>query len=141
MQRFHVKGKLAPRYIGPFKVLARRGEVSYQLELSQELSEFHDVFHVSLLRKCLQVPDQSVEYKDVDYRSIDLHRDLTYRERPVRILEEAIHLTRKRKLKFYKVQWSNHSEEEATWEREDYLQKEFPDLFNSKPTNLGTRFL
>ena len=67
MQRFHVKGKLALRYVGPFKVLARGGEVSYQLELPQELSEFHDVFHVSLLRKCLQVPDQSVEYKDVDY--------------------------------------------------------------------------
>ncbi|HEY5236695.1 MAG TPA: hypothetical protein VIJ14_10995 [Rhabdochlamydiaceae bacterium] len=59
----------------------------------------------------------------------------------MRILEEDVRLSWIRKLKFYKVQWSNHPEEEATWEREDYPQKEFPDLFNSKPANLGTRFL
>jgi hypothetical protein len=53
MQRFHVKGKLAPRYIGPYKILERRGEMSYILELPPKLSEFHDVFHVSQLRKCL----------------------------------------------------------------------------------------
>ena len=56
MQRFHVKGKLAPRYIGPFKILACSGEVAYQVELPPELSEVHDVFHVSQLRKCLEVP-------------------------------------------------------------------------------------
>src|SRR5664279_6526490 len=88
MQRFHVKGKLTPRYIGPFKIIARRGEVSYQLELPPELSEFHDVFHVSLLRKCLQVPDQPQIFKDIDYRSIDLNQDLTYSERPIHILDE-----------------------------------------------------
>jgi hypothetical protein len=131
MQRFHVKGKLAPRYIGPFKILARRGEVSYQLELPSELSEFHDVFHVSQLRKCLQVPDKPEVFKNIDHRSIDLNSDLTYRERPIRILAEDIRVTRRRKIKFYKVQWSNHSEEEATWEREDYLRSEFPFLFSS----------
>ena len=77
MQRFHVKGKLAPRYIGPFKILARRGEVSYQLELPEELSAFHDVFHVSLLRKYLQVPEKDLTYQDVDFRTIDLNDDLT----------------------------------------------------------------
>jgi hypothetical protein len=83
MQRFHVKGKLAPRYIGPFKVLGRRGEVSYQLELPAELSEFHDVFHVSQLRKCLQVPDKPEVFKNIDHRSIGLNQDLTYREKPL----------------------------------------------------------
>jgi hypothetical protein len=131
MQQFHVKGKLAPRYIGPFKVLARRGEVSYQLELPAELSEFHDVFHVSQLRRCLQVPDKPEVFKNIDHRSIDLNQDLTYRERPLQILEEAMRVTRRRKIKFFKVQWSNHSEEEATWEREDYLRSEFPYLFSS----------
>jgi hypothetical protein len=131
MQRFHVKGKLAPRYIGPFKVLGRRGEVSYQLELPAELSEFHDVFHVSQLRKCLQVPDKPEVFKNIDHRSIGLNQDLTYREKPLRILEEAVRVTRRRKIKFFKVQWSNHSEEEATWEREDYLRSEFPYLFSS----------
>jgi hypothetical protein len=129
MKCFHVKGKLAPRYIGPFKVLGRKGEVSYQLELPPELLEFHDVFHVSQLRKCLQAPNKTEVFKDNDYRAIDLNHNLTYRENPIRILEEAVRVTRRRKIKFFKVQWSNHSEHEATWEREDYLRQEFPYLF------------
>jgi hypothetical protein len=129
MKRFHVKGKLAPRYIGPFKVLGRKGEVSYQLELPPELSEFHDVFHVSQLRRCLQAPSKPEVFKDIDYRAIDLNHDLTYRENPIRILDETVRVTRRRKIKFFKVQWSNHSEDEATWEREDYLRQEFPHLF------------
>ena len=114
MQRFHVKGKLAPRYIGPFKIISRRGEVSYRLELPVELSSFHDVFHVSLLRKCLQVPSEKPAYSGIDFWTIDLNQGLTYRERPLRILETSVHVTRKRAIKFFKVQWSNHSEEEAT---------------------------
>ena len=131
MQRFHVKGKLAPRYIGPFKILARRGEVSYQLELPEELSDFHDVFHVSLLRKCLQVPEKNLTYQDIDFRTIDLNQDLTYRDRPLRVLDENVRVTRKRAIKFLKIQWTNHSEEEATWEREDYIRKEFPDFLSA----------
>ena len=131
MQRFHVKGKLAPRYIGPFKILARRGEVSYQLELPEELSDFHDVFHVSLLRKCLHVPEKNLTYQDVDFRTIDLNQDLTYRDRPLRVLEENVRVTRKRAIKFLKIQWTNHSEEEATWEREEDIRKEFPDFLNA----------
>ena len=114
MQRFHVKGKLAPRYIGPFKILARRGDVSYQLELPEELSAFHDVFHVSLLRKCLQVPEKDLTYQNIDFRTIDLNDDLTYRDRPLCILEENVRVTRNRAIRFLKIQWTNHSEEEAT---------------------------
>jgi hypothetical protein len=99
MQRFHVKGKLAPCYIGPFKILERRGEMSYKLELPAELSEFHDVFHISQLRKCLQVPSKPEAFKEIDHNTIDLNQDLTYRERPIRILEEDIRLTRRRKIK------------------------------------------
>ena len=128
MQRFHVKGKLAPRYIGPFKILSRRGEVSYRLELPVELSGFHDVFHVSLLRKCLQVPSEKQAYSGIDFRTIDLNPDLTYREQPLRILDTSVRVTRKRAIKFFEIQWSNHSEEEVTWECEDYLKKEFPDF-------------
>ena len=125
MQRFHVKGKLAPRYIGPFKILARRGEVSYKLELPEELCAFHYVFHVSFLRKCLYVPEKDLTYQDVDFRTIDLNDDLTYRDRPLRVLEENVRVTRKRAIKFLKIQWTNHSEEEATWDHEDYIRKEF----------------
>jgi hypothetical protein len=105
--------------------------VSYQLEMPPELSEVHDVFHVSLLRKCLEVPEKPEIFKNIDHRSVDINKDLTYHEVPTRILEEAYRTTRTRSIKFLKVQWSNHTENEATWEREDYLQKEFPNLFSS----------
>ena len=88
-KRFHVKGKLEPRFIGPFEITARRGEVAYQLELPPELSDVHNVFHVSQLRKCLQVPNKPDLYKDVNHQAIDLQPDLTYREKPIRILDEA----------------------------------------------------
>ena len=84
---FHVKGKLAPRFIGPFEITERRGEVAYQLELPPELSDVHNVFHVSQLRKCLQVPDKPDLYKDVNHQAIDLQPDLTYCERPIYILD------------------------------------------------------
>ena len=93
-----------------------------------ELSGFHDVFHVSLLRKCLQVPLKKSAYSGIDFQTTNLNQDLTYHERPLCILETSVRVTRKRAIKFFKVQWSNHSEEEGTWEREDYLKKEFPDF-------------
>jgi hypothetical protein len=122
MQRFHVKGKLAHRYIGPYKILERRREMSYKLELPPKLSEFHDIFHVSQLCKCLQALNKPETFQEVDQDTIDLNHDLTYRERPIRILEKDVYLTRRWKINMYKVQWSNHTEDEATWEREDYLQ-------------------
>jgi hypothetical protein len=131
MQRFHVKGKLAPRYISPFKILERHREMSYKLELPSELSEFHDVFHVLQLRKCLQVSNKPETFKEIDHNSIDLNHDLTYRERPIHILEEDVCLTCRRKIKMYKVQWSNHTEDEATWERQDYLRREFPEILHA----------
>jgi hypothetical protein len=131
MQRFHVKGKLVPRYIGPFKILDRKGAMSYKIELPPKLSEFHDVFHVSQLRKCIQVPNKPETFKEIDHNSIDLNHNLTYRERPIRILEEDIRLTRRCKIKMYKLQWSNHTEDEATWEREDYLRREYPGLLHA----------
>jgi hypothetical protein len=131
MQRFQLKGKLAPRYVGPFKVLSRRGEVSYQLELPEEMSAVHNVFHISLLRKCLEVPEKTEVFKNIDHRSVDINTDLTYREVPIRILEEAFRTTRTRSIKFLKIQWSNHTEDEATWEREEDMKKEYPDLFST----------
>ncbi|KAK1677586.1 hypothetical protein QYE76_038434 [Lolium multiflorum] len=131
MQRFQLKGKLAPRYVGPFKVLSRRGEVSYQLELPEEMSAVHDMFHISLLRKCLEVPEKTEVFKNINHRSVDINQDLTYREVPIRILEEAYRTTRTRSIKFLKIQCSNHTEDEATWEREEDMKKEYPDLFST----------
>nr|AAX96624.1 retrotransposon protein, putative, Ty3-gypsy sub-class [Oryza sativa Japonica Group]ABA92970.1 retrotransposon protein, putative, Ty3-gypsy subclass [Oryza sativa Japonica Group] len=87
------------------------------------LRDVHNVFHVSQLKKCLRVPEEQVPLGN-----IELERNLTYKERPIKVLEEAGRQTRRKTIKFYKVQWSNHSEDEATWEREDLLRAEFPEL-------------
>src|SRR3954466_11254543 len=126
--RFGIKGKLAPRYIGPFRILAKRGEVAYQLELPPHLSRVHDVFHVSQLRRCFADP-----IRGVDHETLDLQDNLTYREYPVRILDQAERTTRRHNIKFLKVQWSHHSEQEATWEREDRLRLEYPAFFPTDP--------
>jgi hypothetical protein len=73
LRRFKIRGKLAPRYIGPFKILEQRGEVAYQLELPPQLSDVHDVFHVSQLRKCLQVPEEQMPLEE-----LTVDEDLTY---------------------------------------------------------------
>src|SRR3954471_22598056 len=120
-QRFSIKGKLAPRYIGPFCILAKRGQVAYQLELPPHHSRLHDVFHVSQLRHCFKDP-----IREVDHETLDLQDDLSYREYPVSILDSAERVTRRQKIKFLKVQWSHHSEKETTWERENHLRAEYP---------------
>ena len=96
LQRFKYRGKLAPRFIGPFCVTARRGTVAYQLDLPKELSNVHDVFHVSQLRKCVSNPE-----KHVSHENIDVQPDLTYRERPVKILEESERRTLQKTIKFF----------------------------------------
>jgi hypothetical protein len=83
-RRLKVKGKLAPRYVVPFKIIDRKGEVAYQLELPPHLSDVHDVFHVSQLKKCLGVPEEQLPMEE-----IELGGDLTYREGPVKILDIA----------------------------------------------------
>jgi hypothetical protein len=111
IRRFNVRGKLAPRYIGPFKVLERKGEVAYRLELPLNLSGVHDVFHVSQLKKCLRVPEEQAPIE-----GLDVQEDLTYIEHPVKILETSERVTRNKKIKMCRVQWSHHTEDEATWE-------------------------
>jgi hypothetical protein len=125
-RRFRVKGKLAPRYVRPFKIIDRKGEVDYQLELPPQLSEVHDVFHVSQLKKCLRVPE---EQQPMEY--LDLGGDLTYSERPIKILDTAERVTHCRLIKMCKVQLSHHTEDEATWEHEEELRADYSELFPS----------
>jgi hypothetical protein len=125
-RRFKVKGKLAPRYVGPFKIISHKGEVTYQLELPPQLSDVHDVFHVSQLKKCLQVPDKQLQMEE-----LDLGGDLTYSERSIKILDTVERVTHSKVIKMRKVQWSHHTEDEATWEHEEELGADYPNLFLS----------
>jgi hypothetical protein len=127
-KRFGVKGNLAPRYIGPYQIQARHGEVAYQLSLPENLSAVHNVFHVSQLRKCLRVPEEQLPAKD-----LEVQEDLTYIEKPTQILQTAHRVTRRSTIKMCKVKWGHHSEEEANWEIEDELKAKYPELFSSQP--------
>ncbi|WVZ70429.1 hypothetical protein U9M48_019100 [Paspalum notatum var. saurae] len=132
VHRFGVKGKLAPRY--------QCGPVAYRLPLPPYLAAVHDVFHVSQLKKCLQVPEEVI-----DTSQIQIEPDLTYEEKPVKILDQKQRSTRRRNINFYKVQWSNHSEEEATWEQEEFLQTKYPGFLPSSSnefcwSNIGQQF-
>nr|AAX96226.1 retrotransposon protein, putative, Ty3-gypsy sub-class [Oryza sativa Japonica Group]ABA92682.1 retrotransposon protein, putative, Ty3-gypsy subclass [Oryza sativa Japonica Group] len=132
VHRFQTKGKLAPCFVGPYKILERRGEVAYQLELPSNMIGIHDVFHLSQLKKCLRVPEEQA-----DLEHIDIQEDLTYVEKPIRILETSERRTRNKVTRFCRVQWSHHSEEEATWEREDELKAAHPHLFASSSESRG----
>jgi hypothetical protein len=121
VKRFNMKGKFAPRYVGPFKFIARRGEVAYQLELPESLSRVHDMFHVSQLKKCLRVPEEQIPLDELTVKE-----DLIYEEFSIKVLEIAERVTRSRVIKMCKVQWNRYSEAEATWEREDELRKSYP---------------
>ena len=122
--RFGKKGKLSPRYIGPFEILERIGKIAYKLALPSELASVHNVFHVSMLKK--YVPDPS---HVLSQEPIEVQTDLTYEERPVQILDREEKVLRNKTIFMVKVLWWNHNIEEATWELEDTIRKNYPNLF------------
>jgi hypothetical protein len=126
VKRFQIKGKLAPRFVGPYPIIGRIGLAAYHLQLPESMSDIHNVFHVSQLRECLRVPESHIEEG-----TIQIQKDLQYREKPVKILDSAIRKTRNLEVKLCKVQWSREGEEEATSESEDSLRREYPYLFSN----------
>jgi hypothetical protein len=123
MERFGVKGKLSPHYIGSFPILKKCEKVAYKLELPPSLAGVHDIFHVSQLKKCLKA------LVDVVLPEVaPLETYLTYPKHPIKILDQKNHVTRRKTIKFYKIQWSNHTEEEATWESEYFLRSRHLDF-------------
>jgi hypothetical protein len=124
-----MKGKLAPRFVGPYLVISRVGPAAYRLELPESMSDIHNVFHVSQLCKCLQVPENHIEVE-----TIQIQKDLQYQENPVKILDSTVRKT-------CKVQWSREGEEEAIWESEDSLRREYRYLFSSPVWISRARFL
>ncbi|XP_028055570.1 uncharacterized protein LOC114259744 [Camellia sinensis] len=115
--RFGVRGKLSPRFVGLFEVLDRIGEVAYRLALPPSLAGVHNVFHVSMLRKYIPNPSHVI-----DHALLQFKKDLTYEERPIQIVDQKEQVLRRRVIRYVKVQWSNHSEREATWELEDEMR-------------------
>ena len=115
--RFGKKGKLSPRYMGPYEIVERIGEVAYRLRLPPKLARIHDVFHVSMLRKYMSDPSHVLRDQP-----IELKEDLTYDERPIQIVDRKDQVLRKKVIPLVKVLWMNHGREEAAWEREDQMQ-------------------
>ena len=134
--RFGKKGKLAPRYIGPFKVIKVVGKAAYQLQLPAQLSEVHDVFHVSMLRKCLSDATPVVNLED-----IEVQYGVTYEEQPVRILNTKEKVLRNKIIRLVKVLWQHHGVEEATWEPELEIREKYSHLFTTGGKFRGRNFL
>ena len=128
IQRGRTHGKISPRYIGPFEILEKVGNLAYRLALPPNLSGIHNVFHVSVLRKYIQNPDTVVELKP-----IELEENLTYEKQLVKILDRKVQALRNKEIKYVKVLWDPRTEE-VTWELEDDIQKRYPYLFGQSGT-------
>jgi hypothetical protein len=126
VQRFGIKGKLAPRYVGPFEITEACGPVAYRLRLPSQLAAIRDVFHISQLKKCIKVPTEILEQQ-----AIEIEPDLSYVEQPNQILDTKERVTRRKRLKMYKILWDHHTIDEATWETKDYLQRNFPEFLKN----------
>jgi hypothetical protein len=127
VRRFGIKGKLALRYISLYPIIDKYGLTSYQVELPSKLSGVHNVFHVSQLKGCLR-PPTDVIVKD----TIPLEPDLSYKTYPIKILDQQDRVTCNKTTQFYKVQWNDHSKDEATWEHEDFLRSNYPEFLPSR---------
>nr|GEX99670.1 putative nucleotidyltransferase, ribonuclease H [Tanacetum cinerariifolium] len=120
-QTLGIKGKLSPRFIRPFEILDRVGEVSYHLVLHLQLSHVHNVFHVSLLRGYKYHPLHVISYPLNQIRA-----DLSYVKEPEAILDRQDRVMRKNTIPFFKILWRNHSEREATWETKESIRTSYP---------------
>ena len=124
VMKFGKNGKLSPRFIGPYDVIEKVGPMAYRLTLPLELEKIHNVFHVSMLRRYRSDPLHVVSSETIELRS-----DLTYEEEPVEILARKVKELWNKKILLVKVLWRNHKTEEATWESEETVRQQYPQLF------------
>ncbi|GJS93207.1 putative reverse transcriptase domain-containing protein [Tanacetum coccineum] len=118
------KGKLAPRYVGPFEILERIGPVAYRLRLPEELSSVHDTFHVSNLKKCLADANLHVPLDE-----IKIDKTLRFVEEPIEIMDREVKSLKRSKIPIVKVCWNSKCGPEFTWECEDHMKAKYPRLF------------
>nr|GFA25853.1 putative reverse transcriptase domain-containing protein [Tanacetum cinerariifolium] len=122
--RFGKRGKLKPRFVGPFKVLGVIGKVAYKLDLPKELSRVHNTFHVSNLKKShadepLAVPLDGLYFDD----------KLHFVEEPVEIMDREVKRLKRSQIPLVKVRWNSKRGPEFSWEREDQFRKKYPHIF------------
>ena len=127
--RFSKRGKLSPRFIGPFEILERKGTFAYQLALAPSMSCVHEVFHVSRLRKYTPDPVHVM-----DWGQIEVDTDGTFEEGPVCIVDSRDQVLRRKTVRLVRVLWQHCGVEESTWEREDTMRATYPFLFRDEGT-------
>ncbi|XP_049366670.1 uncharacterized protein LOC125831555 [Solanum verrucosum] len=124
IMRFRKKGKLSPRYVGSYKIIQKIGMVAYELDLPSELEAVHLVFHISMLRKCIGDPSCIMPIE-----KICIAEDLPYAEVLIAILDRQVRKLRTKDVAFAKVLWRSNNVEEMTWEAEEEMRKDYPQLF------------
>ena len=127
--KFCKRGKLSPRFIGPFEILERVGTVAYRLALPPSMSGVHEVFHVSMLRKYTRDPAHMV-----DWGQIEVDTNGTFEEGPMCIIDCRDQVFRRKTVRLVLVLWSHDGVEESTWEREDTMRATYPLLFRDEGT-------
>ncbi|GJW40826.1 putative reverse transcriptase domain-containing protein [Tanacetum coccineum] len=132
--RFGKRGKLSPKYVRPFKVLAKVGKVAYRLELPQELSRVHHTFHVSNLKKCY-----ADEPLAMPLEGIHIDDKLQFVEEPVEIMEREVKRFKRSRIPLVKVRWNSRRGPEFTWERKDLFKQKYPQLFTNRASSSTTR--
>ncbi|GJS67572.1 putative reverse transcriptase domain-containing protein [Tanacetum coccineum] len=132
--RFGKRGKLNPRYIGPFKIIAKVGTIAYRLELPEQLSKVHSTFHVLNLKKCMSDNPLAIPLDE-----IQVDDKLHFIEEPIEIIDCEVKRLKQSHIPVVKVRWNSRRGPEFTWEHEDQMQKKYPHLFaNPEPTPNAT---